>query len=307
MQPEHIEAAKSKMLCFLKRDHESDAIWLNKNFANNSFAPVAPIPYSSDPFSLQAGNCIVVLGLNPKLPQKMCSAGSRTEHGAELSRLSRYVEEIRNNIDSSLEVYIQDRKSYFAHDNKEYYGRYFTKLGNLIGRNFLDNVVSLDNTGPFVARTVFDKYVFKADVLPWFSTNTNGLDVRKLVQCINSSEVDTPLNSYYEFLRFVIVALKPKWIQCNGLQMWEATKCALDVVESFDSKPTQRSGPRWLKGYARVRSRDDISVYECPIFAHRFSNRLPYRDFEVVASEFRNFVGSDSALFFSDRLQKQIC
>jgi hypothetical protein len=273
---------KLKLKEFLRRDYHQDVERLNAQLGKAGDAGFAtempPLPFAGDPFSLQRGNCIAVVGINPKW------------HGWE-SKFSPVNREQKTYIDSfiagdeeAFNKFLSSRASEF--EEGPYYGNYYTKLGNHLFREWFQGKVSSRQEGPEAAKEVFRRYVLKTDLLPWFSENTNKIDAEKL-----RSSQDCALLAYYEILRLLFSGLRPKWIQFNGSQM-------LDLIEAATETGLKRIQIN-ERMYIRVgRSKK----FETPILVHGFVNSQggpqSAQQFKLVAQAFRDWVGNNTCFEF---------
>jgi hypothetical protein len=122
---------------------------------------------------------------------------------------------------------------------------------------------------------MFREHIFKADFIPWFSTNIGGIDWNKV-----AGSRDDALDEYHKLLTSFLIVLKPCWIQCNG-------KVARGVAENlFRTSLEERSVPlesgkhfRFFYGTAQT---DGLSG--TPILMHAFSRFQGPLHFAALAS-----------------------
>lgn len=86
---------------------------------------------------------------------------------------------------------------------------------------------------------------------------------------------------HHTILEAFMSALRPRWIQVNGLAQFEALKDALHVID------TQELGSAQV-GWVRFgREADGLKV---PVLAHKFSGWLGSAEFATIATDFRMFL-----------------
>jgi len=273
---------------FLSRDYVADQVRLNKALAKKSCqgaglaADMPPIPFTGSPFTLRPGNCIALIGLNPRWN------GWASKHAPiEYLPLKRSTDVIRTGHLGEIENYIGLRASYFKDDSVMYYGRYFNRLGNRINgawRLLADTDFLRAND----ARRLFQRYIFKTDVIPYFSNNTSYIDTRRLA---DAQKTDAALVKYQSMTFGLLSYLKPRWIQVNGLQMEQFIRSFLDI--QFTEIKLAASG-RILCGWVDLKNGSSA----IPVLVHGFvgSRGGPQSDlsFGEVARSFEEFVGEPS-------------
>lgn len=248
-----------------------------------------PVPTAGNPFLLQRGNCIAFIGINPRW------------HDNDDSEADRDCKRIRECIDDfpkQEDRYHNLRAGYFDEDSKIYYWRYFTRPGRFIGEKLLGKTRN-EREGPTsFAKRIFRSYVFKADFLPWFSRNTAKIDTARV-----ASSKDDALVEHHNLLKMFLLALEPRWIQCNGLQMEKVAEEIFNLDGSFE-KLSIGSGKKILCGWGKIvspiNSRPALKV---PILMHGFttSQRGIQSDSEqrLAARKFQEWVGDASRFGFS--------
>jgi virulence-associated protein VapD len=278
------EKIKLKLKEFLRRDYAGDVDRLNTNIGSAGGSPdfikMPPLPFTGNPFALSSANCIALVGLNPKW-------GDREDKFAANRRdLKTCIDSFIAGDEEAFDRFLRLLASEFE-EGGPYYGKYYTRLGNHLAREWFQGKVSNNQEGPATVREVFRRYVLKTDRLPWFSKTTNNIDAKKA-----GSSKDEALLAYYELLSFLFSAFKPKWIQFNGAQMPKVIEAITDTdltrIEIADRTYIWVGRSRKLSG--------------TPVLVHGFVNsqggpQSP-EQFKRVAQAFRNWVKDDSCFGF---------
>jgi hypothetical protein len=204
-------AIKDDVRRFLSRNYRADIERLNSKLGNKGTGAglkqsMPPVPTAGNPYALRSGKCIALIGLNPRWHDNTDTAAYR-----DCVDIRDCVDALRDGDIAQADRYHDLRKVYFDDDSVIYYGTYFTRLGRLIGEKqlHLDIAPKLDRAK--FAKQIFRDYIFKADFVPWFSTNTGAIDWNKV-----ADSRDDALVEYHRLLMSFLIALKPCWIQCNG-------------------------------------------------------------------------------------------
>jgi hypothetical protein len=286
LEAEYETELKRRIFQFLSRDHELDIAKLNvdlalkKSFGAGFDLKLPPIPYTGNPFLLTPGNCIAVLGINPKALDDKKDNADR-----EFGPLIACVQSLRSGDQGALSRYLALRAGYFDDDSEIFYKPYFTKLGGHLAREWFGHSEIEPSAKAAIAKRIFRQYVFKADILPWFSANTAQVDPVRLANVRGSNDA---LHAYYELLSLFLVALKPRWIQINGLQMNELVRSFLNIGDLETIQVDVKH--RIMFGNARVFPPLGTSVL-IPVLIHGFTNSpsgpQTAKAFNSVASAFR--------------------
>jgi hypothetical protein len=270
---------KFKLREFLRRDYPRDVDRLNSALGKAGDAgftrAMPPIPFAGNPFALRRGNCIAVFGINPKWG------------GWDANRcaLRDCIDSFRRGDEESFNEFLKLRASEF--EGGSYYGRYYTKLGNHLFREWFQGKISTMQEGQDAAKEVFRNYVLKADLLPWFSENTNKINAKAM-----GSSNDPALLAYHEIISLLFCGLKPRWIQFNGLQM-------LDLIEAITEAKLKR-----IKICERmyIWVGQSNKLIDTPILVHGFVNSIggpqTEKQFKKVTQAFCKWIGNDAFFDF---------
>lgn len=277
-------AALSRFLC---RNYEEDQKRLNKLLALPGRATagliedMSPLPFAGHPFDpALRGRCIALLGINPKW-----LGWDHPVHGPKEYRpLRDYINTLRDD-KTALDGFLRFRARYFTRENDFYYGRYYTKLGGLIGNRWFGDLIKLYSDPKSRAISVFRTHVFKADILPWFSMDTAGIDARRL------PSDDDALSDYKLVLRAFLRLVRPRWIQFNGLQ-------ALPLIEGVLAttlRPhTVLIGGGHMTCCLGWCSNPEITDKPLPVLVHGFTNSAAgpqsQDKFNAIADAFERWV-----------------
>lgn len=188
---------------FWTREHKEDVALLNhelgKRGQSAGFVDSAPPSVlTGNPFSVEPGRCVLVLGLNPKW------------QGDKAAFLK---DDVKPALDAwkagDFQSYRRLRASYFSAGSQAYYGAYFSRLGNTLGQAAL-SVGTAKSKPSVVAREVFTRHAAKFDLLPWWSTGTSAIKIDNVRSTIE------PLAAWQGVLHAFIEDFRPAEIIVNG-------------------------------------------------------------------------------------------
>jgi hypothetical protein len=273
---------------FMKRDYREDQRRLNSRLARvNStsagFIPdLPPIPFNSNPLTVEENACIAVLGINPKYNDKMPQ---------QYETLRRATKHLREGGKKEAIEWLQVRSDYYADGSTDYYKTYFNRIGNHIDKAW--KVGPARNTKD--ARSLFRSRIFKSDVLPWFSVDTKDIDQNKL----SAAEADDcALKEFRALLGSAIAAAKPRWIQVNGLQLRDTMSAFFDCDFAELSKFERGHSHTALAGWTTLNG----SAPRTPVLLHGFlssaSGPQSPEAFFKIARTFETFVQEPERFVF---------
>ncbi|WP_407174446.1 hypothetical protein [Bradyrhizobium sp. STM 3562] len=271
---------------FLCRDYYEDVIRLNKAISRSGNGAglqpmMPPFAYSGNPFALRRKQCIALFGLNPRWLGPEDKWAER-----EYWPVKRAVDAFRSGQEAGFHEYRRIRAGYFDDDSTIYYGKYFTRLGNLIGKHLFGYHRS--TPGNTFARSVFRQSIFKTDFLPWFSNNTSDISWGKVA---SSSSQDQALQSYYELISSFLTALEPRWIQCNGKESRQLAELLFEARFSEESVHGA-SGKRYI--FFVGETTRPIGI---PIISHSFGRFNGEDSFSAIAARFKALCGAHTFNF----------
>tara|TARA_Y100000589_G_scaffold254173_1_gene242972 strand:- start:481 stop:1380 length:900 start_codon:yes stop_codon:yes gene_type:complete len=221
---------------FLNRDFTKDIDELNDllNLKGNARLAneVPPNPFVGDPELMSPGDCIAMFGINPAYRPNM-KGFYETEIELPMDCLKKWK---KNNEQSHLDPWLNKIKNYFVSD--AYYGRYFTRLGNIIGKEKYRETWL--KSGKYAgARMTFHKHVLKLDIIPYYSSKANFNE--ELLKY--AYENHPALIQYQHFISSLLTKKMPKWIFLNGKAPLKMFEC-LFAEKQFQRKntgPTKRT------------------------------------------------------------------
>jgi hypothetical protein len=254
----------------MSRDHIGDVRRLDSLLGKKESATlssiVPPNPYVGDPSKLIPGECVALIGINPKL--------DRTRPGFqhfEIDVPNRCQIEFEQTNDSrafdpwfeKLHRYY-DKEYYVFEDGKNidpYYGRYFTKLGNHIGRAWFDSPPPEDGAVQPNARKVLGNHVLKIDAVPYYSISDE-FDAGEVKKSMRN---DAAMKAHKKLLETLFEECRPRHLQVNGKTT--AGSMIKDVFGEKDSFESIGKGKSSIEvGWG------EIGNHELPILIHGFTN-----------------------------------
>jgi len=249
---------KQASIDLMSRDHFQDVNRLDKILGKQESASlsnmVPPNPFVGNPSKLIPGECVALIGINPRLdinrkgfqefeiniPRQCQAKYART---GNLSAFDPWFEKLHN----------------FYHSDA-YYGRYFTKLGNHIGRAWFTSPIE-GEPAHVNARKVLSNHVLKLDAVPYYSETDNMAPEHVSAAMRN----DPAMLSHHNLIETLIEECKPRHLQVNGKNTaGEMIKTVFGEQGSFeiigDGNSSIEAG--WAK----------IGNHELPILIHGFTN-----------------------------------
>ena len=227
---------------------------------------VPPNPYVGNPNQLIPGECVALIGINPKLdldrkgfqefeiniPRRCQARYART---GDASSFEPWFEKLHRYYD----------KEYFVFENGKkvdpYYGPYFTKIGNHIGRSWFDSPPPEKGTTQLNARSVLDRHVVKLDAVPYYSISDK-MDADNLRDSMNT---DPAMKAHKQLIDSIFQECKPRHLQVNG----KGTAGGM-IKSVFGEEGTfEKIG----RGVSSIEvGWGNIGNHELPFFIHNFTN-----------------------------------
>ena len=197
------------LLNFLHRDFVTDVrelnVLLRLNGEGQLASEVPPNPFVGNPDTLAQGECVALFGINPAYRPNM-----KGFQETEVDIPTRALDEWKATGEvEALQPWMRKIQDYFVSD--AYYGRYFTRLGNILGQKEFQQTWS-DSPKGKGARMVFNNHVLKLDLIPYYSAKAM-FDLRLLKEAY---ETHPALIAYRDFVSEILQKTKPKWILLNG-------------------------------------------------------------------------------------------
>ena len=217
----------------MMRDHVEDVRRLNSKLGHGNSAElsedVPPNPFVGDPSSLERGNCIAIMGINPALDREMKPRFVKNEILIPLSCKEDFL--ISRDI-ISFNRWIKKIRNYYFSD--AYNGKYFTTIGKKLGATwFIDQATSDPDLE--MAKTILHNNTVKFDSIPYYSINADSLSSEKVAEHM---ETDPALKCHIRCIEALIEETRPKKLLVNGINVAGAV-----AREHFIAKETleQRS------------------------------------------------------------------
>jgi hypothetical protein len=254
----------------MARDHVEDVNRLDKILGKQDSATlsnlVPPNPYVGNPNKLIPGECVALIGINPKLDLDR-PGFKHFEANIPLSCQTKFEE---TNDSTAFDPWFEklhryyDNQYFVMEDGKKidpYYGRYFTKLGNHIGRAWYDIHPPDKGSKQPNARTVLGSHVLKLDAVPYysFSDEMDGVNLKE------SMQYDPAMRVHKQLIDCLFDECKPRHLQVNGKgTAGEMIKAVFGEDGSFEKigKGTSSIEVGW----------GTIGHHKLPILIHGFTN-----------------------------------
>lgn len=271
---------------FLMRDYRSDVERLNTALGRREMSAglepsMPPVPFAGDPFSAKNAACITFFGLNPRW-----RAEDKWRQQVEYQPLRSCIDRLRSGEVGAFKEFCDLRSSYFSDTNDFYYGQYFTRVGRLIGEAMCNEHCQPDPNR--FARAIFRSRVLKADLLPWFSNDTARIDWAKVAK-----SSDGALHEYQSFLIDLLRAIRPRWLQFNGIQAKPLIEAVFGAELTEQKVPTATGAIRFYIGAC------DFGDGRIPVLVHPFISRFfSKKNSEYICSAFK--ACNSAALFRFD-------
>lgn len=245
-----LEAALRK---FHQRDWEADVKSLDREIAargrpSAGLAPTPPSIITGDPFALEPGKCVLVLGINPGW-----RGGNVAENDANRAQAA-WVQ--------GFDAYRLHRSTYFneapgplgkSKKSDPRYSAHFSKLGDFIAR--AARIVEYGwKAGP-TARRLFRERAAIFDLIPYWSTDTKNMDFSRI-----DSAKQPCVRDWHDVIDAFIAEKKPIAIFVNNC----GRRHLADAMLKTNLEPVDGT-----KVYVGVRN----DIVATPIFAHPFLSR----------------------------------
>jgi len=252
---------REKLLDFLERDFSKDILELNEILRlkdeSQLASEVPPNPFVGNPELLVPGECIAMFGINPAYRPNM-KGFQETEIDIPTKSLDSWK---ASGDHEELIPWMRKIEDYFITD--VYYGRYFTRLGNILGKTEFNTtwVNSQKGTG---ARMVFHKHVLKLDIIPYYSSKAKFS--HNLLR--EAYKTHPALISYRAFVSDLLTITKPRWIFLNG-------NAPTELMESlFSTQPFEKINIGPTKRTEISVGEISLSRYKIPVLGVKFVNSI---------------------------------
>lgn len=257
---------------FMKKNHIEDSRRLNEILSSSHDAGLVnkmpPIPFTGNIESMEIGNCVCLLGINPLWP-----APGKPAHNLELKPAINMIRRLHGGNDHAFDDYLTTRLNYFSSGIANW--GHFDKVGIGYAEYFFDGVDK---------RSVWNKNAFAMDVIPYFSRDASSLDRNRIVEQVSA---DVSLIHHQRILSSIISETQPLFLHLNGSH-------AIQVVEKlYCEHPLERQGELGSKFGLRF-GEAIINDTKIKVFAHNqfgFGKWLPTtKQWPEFARAWRNWI-----------------
>ena len=260
----------------MSRDHIGDVRRLDSILGKKESATlssfVPPNPYVGNPSNLIPGKCVALIGINP-----------RYNHHKTVKPIKRFkFKHFEIDIPVKCQIKYNQTNDFHAFDpwfeklhryfddqyftNKDgekvnpYYGEYFTKIGNHIGRAWYTAPAEGEPANAN-ARRVLSHHVLKLDAVPYYSVSDK-MDANKIIEAMQG---DPAMRTHRRLMETLFQECRPRHLQVNGkTTAGSMIKAVFGEIDSFESIGKGKSSIEvgWGK----------IGHHKLPILIHGFTN-----------------------------------
>ena len=183
----------------MQRDHGGDIERLNVLLNRNGYSGlenVPPAPFAGDIDAAMGAGGICLIGINPQYPAR------RKPHELEIRPTIEMVSRLLDGDEGGFDEFVASRLGYFRGGMANWV--HYAKLGEGYARSFFPGEDS---------RSVWDRGVFAADILPYWSRDTSKISFSRLKRQVRD---DPALALHQKFLSRLIATTRPSMIHVNG-------------------------------------------------------------------------------------------
>ena len=187
----------------MSRDYRADVRRLNELLnirCDAGLEEIPPKPYTGDIDSMERGNCICLIGINPQFPAPSREKPHRLEIGPTKETIARF----HSGEEGAYQEFTNSRLDYFRGDmaNWVHYG----KLAEGYAESFFPDK---DH------KSVWQENAFAIDILPYWSTDTSKISESRHR---NNIDKDPALVLHQAMISRLIEATQPCMIHVNGME-----------------------------------------------------------------------------------------
>ena len=242
----------------MSRDHVGDVNRLDTILGKKESATlsnlVPPNPYVGNPSNLIPDECIALIGINPRLDLDR-KGFQEYEINIPLRCQAYYA---RTGKGQAFDSWFKKLHNFYQSD--AYYGKYFTKLGNHIGRAWY-TAPAEGEPANVNARRVLAQHVLKLDAVPYYSVSDE-MDANKVIAAMQE---DPALSTHRCLMEALFEECRPRHLQVNGkTTAGSMSKAVFGETDSFESIGIGKSSIEVGWG--------EIGNHELPILIHGFTN-----------------------------------
>ena len=202
-----------EILAVIDRDHEQDIERLNQSLKLKGEARfvshVPPHTFVGNLNEMEPGNCILLMGINPKYNQD--KNFQRVNIDLPTRCLAAYR---RSGQSTALEDWCDFQMNYFLREERN--KRHFSKFGKWLGPNWFPKTYFGSNEDSRIDKTLHN-HVVEVDAVQYFSHKTS-INSDLLATIAKS---DPALKANAELLSWIARKIRPRWIQVNGKSNWD--------------------------------------------------------------------------------------
>jgi hypothetical protein len=255
MDSERIQRAA---IALMARDHADDVRRLDSILGRGESATLSPLvppnPFVGDPTRLIPGECVALIGINPKLDLDR-KGFQQFEIDIPTACQASYA---RSGDAEAFSPWFEKLHNYY--DSDAYYGRYFTRLGNHIGSAWFTSPGEGEPAN-VNARRVLRDHVLKLDAILYYSTSDE-MDPERVIKAMHGDEA---LGAHRKLMEAMFEECRPRHLQVNGkTTAGSMMKALFGERETFENIGR---GPSSIEvGWA------EIGSHRLPLFIHGFTN-----------------------------------
>lgn len=234
----------NEWLAVIGQDHEAAVTRLNRllNLKGDTLLDptVPPHTFVGDIDNVLPGDCVLLLGINPKRNY------DESFQRVNIELPTKCLQNFRNsNNTSDLREWLQFQHQYFL--RKERNRRYFNKYGSWLGKHWFTETVSKFESKDW-KQMVCHKHLVAVDTVQYFSHKT-GLNPEQLADLI---ETDPALQANMRMIEAIIKKIKPKWIQVTGKSGWVIIERLFGYGEFTGTNPGVKHGTELKMGHVKI-------------------------------------------------------
>jgi hypothetical protein len=266
----------------MMRDHVEDVRRLNSKLGHGNSAElsedVPPNPFVGDPGSLERGNCIAIMGINPALDRKMKPRFVKNEILIPMSCKEDFLAS-RDII--SFNRWIRKIRNYYFSD--AYNGGYFTTIGKKLGATwFIDRATSDPDLE--MAKKILHNNTIKFDSIPYYSIEAKALSSNKVAE---QMDIDPALKCHVRCIEALVEEIQPQRLLVNGINVAGevARNCFIDeeTLEEMRVRVKSRNA-RFEVGWSI------IGRHKMPTLVVPFMKYMSMDTWKSISSEFENWL-----------------
>jgi hypothetical protein len=246
----------AELLAVIDRDHPSDVARLNAALRLSGEARLAehvpPHTFVGDIEGVKPGDCVLFMGINPKLNF------DEDFRRVNIELPSRCLSEFRRTGDrSALDDWMAFQRGYFLREERN--KRHFNKIGKWLGPRWFPGTWAEFEEKEAI-QMVLHRHLVEVDAVQYFSHKA-AIDTNLLARLI---QTDPALAANMRMIEWLIAKIQPKWIQVNGKSNWEMMECLYGEGKMKLLNSGEKPGTEIKVGYLR------FGEMRIPVLMHKF-------------------------------------